>query len=190
MRMFKISAALVITMFAIGCQANSDKSLPLKFAAQPHSIEDWQGVPRLSENGAVLFAGQPTQDGLRTLAKSGVKIVINLRSVNEMQSVVDLDEAEFVNSLGMEYVHIPMTPSAFSSQDVTRLKEVLDKASTNENQNPAILIHCKSSNRVGGMWAVYLNSELGFDTDKAIEYGKNAGLRSDSMISATKRVMN
>lgn len=190
MSLFRTGVASVLALLAIGCQANNEKSLSLSFAAQPRSIEDWHGVPRLSENGSVLFAGQPTQAGLKILADRGVKIIVNLRSVKEMQTAVDFDEANFVASLGMKYVHIPMIPSTFRSEDVARLKEVLDKASTDENQNPAIFIHCKSSNRVGGIWASYLNSELGFDVDKAIEYGKNAGLRSDSMISAAKRVMN
>lgn len=185
MKLFKLCAALCIMMLAIGCQSNCKKSSATGFASTPHSIDDWVGVPRLSENDSVLFAGQPTEAGFKILADSGVKIVVNLRSIKEMQTKVEFDEAAVVKLLGMKYIHIPVVPSSFSSMDVDRLIEVLAM-----NQNTRILIHCASSNRVGAMWAAYLNRELGFDSDKAIEYGKNAGLRSDSMIDAAMRVMN
>ena len=155
----------------------------------PRDIDDWVGVPQLSENGAVYFAGQPTDSGLKDLAERGVKIVVNLRTLKEVRSKIDFDEAAVVKSLGMKYIHIPVVPSSFSSMDVERLIEVLDQASIGTNKQSRILIHCASSNRVGAMWAAYLNRELGFDSDKAIEYGKKAGLRSDSMIEAAKRVI-
>ena len=189
MKLFKLCAALCIMMLAIGCQSHNVKSSSMGFAAQPHSIDDWVGVPRLSKNDSVFFAGQPTEAGFKMLADSGVKIVVNLRSVKEMQSKIDFDEAAVVKSLGMKYIHIPVVPSSFSSMDVERLIEVLDQASIGTNKQSRILIHCASSNRVGAMWAAYLNRELGFDSDKAIEYGKKAGLRSDSMIEAAKRVI-
>lgn len=185
-----LGLVLAAALLAIGCQANNVKTSSSRFAAKPHVIGDWVGVPRLSENGAVYFAAQPTESGLKDLAENGVKIVVNLRSVKEMQTKVDFNEAIVVESLGMKYVHIPVVPSSFSPEDVDRLREVLDQVDMDMNQNSRILIHCASSNRVGGMWAAYLNRELGFDPDKAIEYGKHAGLRSDSMIKAAKHVMN
>lgn len=189
MKLFKLCAALCIMMLAIGCQSHNVKSSSMGFAAQPHSIDDWVGVPRLSKNDSVFFAGQPTEAGFKMLADSGVKFVVNLRSIKEMQTKVDFDEAAVVKSLGMKYIHIPVVPSSFSSMDVDRVIEVLDQASMDTNKQSRILIHCASSNRVGAMWAAYLNRELGFDSDKAIEYGKNAGLNSDSMIDAAMRVI-
>lgn len=180
----KLSIALAITLFAVGCVSHNTGTVRSEIAAKPYPIDDWVGVPRLSKSASVYFSGQPTQEGLKALSDSGVKIVVNLRSTKEMQTKVDFNEAIVVESLGMKYVHIPVMPSSFSPEDVDRLREVLAM-----NQNTQILIHCASSNRVGGMWAAYLNRELGFDVDKAIKHGKNAGLRSDSMINATKRVM-
>ncbi|MCH8823636.1 MAG: protein tyrosine phosphatase family protein [Planctomycetes bacterium] len=185
-----LGVALAVALLVIGCQANNVKTSSSRFAAMPRDIDDWVGVPQLSENGAVYFAGQPTESGLKDLAERGVKIVVNLRSIKEMQTKIDFNEAIVVESLGMKYVHIPVVPSSFSPEDVDRLREVLDQADLDMNHKSRILIHCASSNRVGGMWAAYLNSELGFDPDKAIEYGKNAGLRGDSMINAAMRVIS
>lgn len=185
----KLSIALAIASLVVGCISHNTGATRSIIAVKPYPIDDWVGVPKLSKSASIYFAGQPTQEGLKALSDRGVKIVVNLRSVKEMQTAVDFDEAVFVKELGMKYVHIPMTPSTFSSKDVARLKEVLDLASIGTNKQSRILIHCASSNRVGAMWAAYLNRELGFDSDKAIEYGKNAGLRSDSMIEAAKRVI-
>lgn len=184
-----LCVALAVALLAIGCQAIKVETSSSRLAAAAYDIDDWVGVPRLSENGVIYFAGQPTEAGFRTLAQSSVKIVVNLRSIKEMQTKVDFNEAIVVESLGMKYVHIPIVPSSFSPEDVDRLREVLDQVDLDRNQKSRILIHCASSNRVGGMWAAYLNRELGFAPDKAIEYGKNAGLRSDTMINAAMSVI-
>ncbi|MEE9129367.1 MAG: sulfur transferase domain-containing protein [Phycisphaerales bacterium] len=163
---------------------------PFPLSLPPQDIGDWEGVPRLSRAWNVLFAGQPMEEGFRLLAERGVKIVVNLRPNAEMQRAVDFDEATFVESLGMEYVHIPMTPATFSADDVARLKAVIYRLGAIPPERFRFVIHCRSSNRCGGLWAAFLHETYRFKESKAIEYGKLAGLRSESMIEATKRVMN
>ncbi len=156
----------------------------------PNEVENWEGVPRLSRVGNVLFAGQPTEEGFRLLAERGVNVVINLRPEAEMQRAIEFDEPTLVESLGMEYVHIPMTPSTFSADDVARLKAVIYRPGAIPAERFRFVIHCRSSNRCGGLWAAFLHETYRFKESKAIRYGKLAGLRSDSMIEATKRVMD
>ena len=163
---------------------------PSPWSRPPRVIEDWEGVPHLSRAWNVLFAGQPTEEGLRLLAERGVKVIVNLRPDAEMQRAVDFDEAILVESLGMEYVHIPMTPTTFSGDDVAQLKRVMNRPGAIPAEQFRIVIHCRSSNRCGGLWAAFLHDDYEFDESKAIEYGKSAGLRSESMIEATKRVMD
>lgn len=160
------------------------------FVYPPREIDNWEGVPRLSRIGNVLFAGQPTEEGFRLLAERGVNVVINLRPESEMQRSIEFDEPALLESLGMEYVHIPMTPSTFSGDDVARLKAVIDRPAKVPGEQPSFVIHCRSSNRCGGLWAAFLHDTYGFKESKAIKYGKLAGLRSESMIEATKRVMD
>ncbi len=180
---------LSVGAFLVGCQTHTGSQYE-PFVAPPREIEDWEGVPRLSGIGNVLFAGQPTEEGFKVLAERGVKVVVNLRPDAEMQRAVDFDEATFVESLGMEYVHIPMTPSTFSAADVAQLKAVFYRRGTVPGEPFTLMIHCQSSNRCGALWAAFLHDDYGFDESKAIEYGKLAGLRSESMIEATKRVIN
>ena len=180
---------LSVGAFLVGCQTYADIQYG-PFVAPPREIEDWEGVPRLSRAWNVLFAGQPTEEGFSLLAERGVTVVVNLRPDAEMQRAVDFAEATLVESLGMEYVHIPMTPSTFSADDVARLQAVIYRPGAIPPERFRLVIHCRSSNRCGALWAAFLHDDYGFDESKAIQYGKSAGLRSESMIEATKRVMN
>lgn len=163
---------------------------PSPFVAPPREIDNWEGVPHLSGIGDVLFAGQLTEEGFGLLAERGVKVIVNLRPDAELQRAGDFDEAALVESLGMEYVHIPMTPTTFSSDDVAQLQAVMNRSGAIPAERFRIVIHCRSSNRCGGLWAAFLHENYRFKESKAIEYGKLAGLRSESMIEATKRVMD
>ena len=51
-----------------------------------------------------------------------------------------------------------------------------------------MLLHCASSNRVGGVLAV-LEAKAGKPLDEAIAAGQKAGLKSGPMTEAVKRVL-
>lgn len=188
MRLFGRILTLGISALLIGCEVDSVFRDPLVSA--PIKVDDWEGVPHLSRVENVLFAGQPTQAGFRLLAKRGVTVIINLRPEVEMERTMEFDEPALVESLGMEYVHIPMTPTTFSADDVERLRVVMNRPAKIPGEQPSFIIHCRSSNRCGGLWAAFLHEFYPFEESEAIEYGKLAGLGSDSMIEATKRVMD
>ena len=82
----------------------------------------------------------------------------------------------------MRYESIPMVPSTFSTDDVDRLAVIIDEA------EGGVLVHCASSNRVGGLWAAYLHRHRGYELEEAIELGTAAGLRPGGMTEAVKRV--
>ena len=133
----------------------------------------------------VWFAGQPTEDGLRWSKQQGVATVINIRTEAEMPQAAPYDEPALIEELGMEYVTIQVMPATFSQDDVEDFSIALAEA----RNRGGVLFHCGSSNRVGGLWAAYLHAKHNVDVDHAIELGKRAGLRKDSMIEATRRVM-
>jgi len=141
----------------------------------------WDDVDSVFRDGQFYFASQPQESALRRFAADGVTVVVNLRGPSEMESL-EFDEPAAVESLDMEYVTIPISPDSFSAKDVNRLTEVLS-----ETSGP-VLIHCSSSNRVGGLWAAYLVRVRGMDVEDAIERGKAAGLRKEPMLEATTRV--
>jgi uncharacterized protein (TIGR01244 family) len=116
----------------------------------------------------LLFAGQPSPDGIRTLAGQGVRTVLNTRGEGEL----DWDEAALVSELGLTYVTIPMAYPIESIPDewVARFDEVMADA------DRPVLLHCSSGNRVAGLWAVWLAERKDVPDDEALELGKKAGM--------------
>jgi len=150
--------------------------------AEAVRIEGWDGVNNLFRSGRMYFAGQPDEASLVRLAtEAGVRTVVNLRGPEEM-SQVGFDEHAVADSLGLRYVNIPVSPDSFSAEDVERFAAVL------EQTDEPVLLHCASSNRVGGMWAAYLAMHRNLTLDDAVELGESAGLRSPGMVDATRRV--
>jgi uncharacterized protein (TIGR01244 family) len=145
-------------------------------------LSGWSGVNNLFQDGRMYFGGQPDEASLTRLAEeAGVTTVINLRNEGEM-SRLGFDEVGLVQARGLNYVSVPLSPDSFSAMDVARF------AAAVESTEEPVLLHCASSNRVGGMWAAYLVRHRGMDLEEAIRQGKAAGLRSESMIQATRRV--
>ena len=87
-----------------------DTTEPIK---QVESLSTWADIrdeDRIS--GRLTFFGQPTKEEIKAFADSGGRVVINARTVGEMDKL-DFNEQEYVESLGMEYVHIPTNSSTF-----------------------------------------------------------------------------
>lgn len=132
-----------------------------------------EGIPnyyRLRDD--IATAGQPTDDALADVQKAGYKAVLNLRTEQEGS----LDEKPKVEALGMEYYNIPIGPEGFSPEMIAEFQEILA-----DNDNHPLLIHCRSSNRVGALW--YINQVLngGEDEAAALAEGKKAGLTSEAL---------
>lgn len=123
----------------------------------------------------VATAGQPTTEGLEWVAKQGYKAVINFRTDNEG---VDIKaETEIAKRLGMNYVHIPVSLSTLSDDQVEAFM-----AAMKHPQNHPIFIHCGSANRVGGFWMIYLVEKDGYSMEKAEEEARKVGLSSPKLI--------
>ncbi len=147
----------------------------------PTPVEPWGEMASLARDGSVYFASQPSADGFREAEGLGIATVVNLRSDAEL-ATLPFNEVATIDALDMDYVSIPVSPETFSVEDVDRLAEVLE-----ETDEP-VLIHCSSSNRVGGLWAAYLHRYRFVPLEEAMEAGRAAGLRSEAMIEATRRV--
>jgi uncharacterized protein (TIGR01244 family) len=125
-------------------------------------------------------AGQPAADELPKLGSLGFKTVINLRTPGEGGPA---NEKQLVESQGLRYVSVPITPASFSLADVEAVQKVLDDASAGP-----MLRHCASSNRVGATWAAVL-ARRGKPLDEALAAGRDAGMRSAALEDAVRRVL-
>ena len=174
MRIRERALLIIVATAALTLPACS-RSLNTASIAPAQRVTDWSGIAKLFRDGEVYFGGQPTAEAFEAAPGRGIKVVINLRSEPEV-AALDFDEAALVRRLGMRYVAIPVTPNTFGPAHADRLEEVLS------DTLGGVLIHCGSSNRVGGVWALYLNRHRGFALDDAIDHGRSAGLRSDKLV--------
>src|SRR3954469_13058022 len=103
------------------------------------------GVPRFQQFGKSTFrGGQPTVKGFQELKSNGIRTVINLR--------VEDDERELVESLGMKYVHIPISMplltrpwKKISDADIAAFFEAVE-----DPGNQPVFVHChRGADRTG-----------------------------------------
>jgi uncharacterized protein (TIGR01244 family) len=147
------------------------------------------GVPQAVEPAVIpayrlihpglAVAGQPTPEAIRGLGGMGFRTVVNLRSEREGPA----EERAAVEAQGLRYVSIPMMPDTFSLADVEAVEKILDDPSA-----APVLLHCASSNRVGGTWAV-IQARKGKSLEEAEAAGRTAGLHSPQMVAAVRRVL-
>lgn len=115
----------------------------------------------------LIVSGQPWGDELQSLAKQGVKTVINLRSDYEME---DYNEQKVVQAAGMKYIHLPISgANDVNAENAAKLSELIGQ------QDGIVLVHCSSSNRVGALLAL-AKMQQGESLENALFYGKQAGL--------------
>lgn len=120
----------------------------------------------------VYAAGQPAPGELASLARDGVRTVINLRAANEP---VDYDEEHEVQRLGMRYVAVPVAGAEDLTQaTVQRFSTELEQA----RRLGSVLVHCASANRVGALLALDRGLTRGAPDDEALALGRAAGLDS------------
>lgn len=123
-----------------------------------------------SFGGIVYFGGQPTEKDIATLAEREVKTVINLRSEKEMETA-PFDEKAAVEQGGMSYHQMPVGKDPPSEETLAELHKLLD-----DPANHPMLMHCRSSNRVGFIWAGFRGKQHGLSVEEAIAEGKSAGM--------------
>lgn len=116
----------------------------------------------------LFTGGQPTTEQLKILAQSGVKHVITLRPAAEL----NWNEGEFVKSLGMQFHAIPISDvDSINSENAAKMSSLLS-----ELEGQAVLLHCKSGNRIGALAAISAKDSEDISIDDAIAQGKRWGL--------------
>ena len=137
----------------------------------------------LSADGDTYVGGWPTEAGLRAMSAKGVKLVVALKTPEQVQEARGYDPRALAAELGINLVVIPVSPGSFSPADVEAFAAAYDAS------NGPVLVHCGSSSTVGGMWAGYLALKRGFSAEKALEAGRAAGLKEGPMGDAAERVV-
>ncbi|RLV61538.1 hypothetical protein D5018_01450 [Parashewanella curva] len=127
------------------------------------------GLKKLKHPQATVYTGgQPTKTQLEGLKKAGVEYVINLRPKSEQ----NWNEKQFVESLGLTYISIPVAGAKdVSVANADNLSKTLLSI-----KGKGVFVHCASGNRVGALKAIDTYQTNGNDAEVAIAVGKRWGL--------------
>lgn len=110
------------------------------------SIESIQNFQQISE--LLSTSGQPDRDQFSAIAAAGFQVVINLAMPDSLDALAD--EPALVNSLGMEFEHIPVVWTNPRPSDLQRFFEVMDQW-----EGKRIFVHCARNMRVSAFIFLY-----------------------------------
>jgi len=139
--------------------------------SQPPVFLDAPGVPNFHQvNEHVYRGGQPAEAGWSSLAKLGVKLVIDLRPPTEHPV---LAEQRAVQAAGMRYVNVPMKGlGAPKGETVLKVLATMQSAS-----DGSVFVHCKrGADRTGTVIACYRILHDRWENRKALEEARSYGM--------------
>jgi len=128
------------------------------------------GIQNFRQVDSHVYRGaQPTEEGLKYLAKVGVKTVIDLRKTDERSR----KEERAVTAAGMKYVGVPMTGLTPPTEaEITRILNILEN-----DDSGTVFVHCKrGADRTGAVIASYRIDHDGWDNARALSEAKAQGM--------------
>jgi tyrosine-protein phosphatase SIW14 len=135
-------------------------------SAQPQA----PGVGNFHElNESVYRGAQPSPQGFQSLAKLGVKTIIDLRGGSHRSDA----EKKAVEAAGMHYVNIPLSGRDAPTEDqVQKLLGLL-----NDKTADPVFVHCRrGADRTGTIIACYRISHDHWENQKALAEAKANGM--------------
>jgi protein tyrosine phosphatase (PTP) superfamily phosphohydrolase (DUF442 family) len=123
-------------------------------------FEDIYNFLAISES--LFTGGMPTTEQLTDAAGQGVEIVINL-APHEVSNALP-GEAEFVSSLGMQYINIPVIWNTPTKDGLDRFITVME-----QNKDRKILVHCQANFRATAFVSLYRILRQGWRPEDAME---------------------
>jgi uncharacterized protein (TIGR01244 family) len=105
-------------------------------------------------------AGQPSEDQFRAARGAGYEVVINLAPDGLDTSLPD--ERGLLESLGIEYHHIPVPWNEPRLDQLERFGAVMD-----DTAGRRTLVHCQANYRVTAFYALYAQARQGWSEAEA-----------------------
>jgi len=158
---------------------------PLPPMAQP--VSDAQlarEFNNLHSNGAVYFAGWPTEAGMRALAARGVTRIIALKTADETIAARGYDPCKVAKELGITIVEMPVNAEALSNAYIDAFAREVDR------DGGPTLVYCGSASTCGMVWGSYLARAKGASATDAMAQARAAGLKDGPLADAAQRYIS
>ncbi len=123
-------------------------------------IEDIYHFLRL--NDRLFTSGMPTAEQLGDASMQGVQVVINLAMPDSERAL--RDEESVVESLGMQYISIPVKWDQPTRRDLDAFMNAMDAHKADK-----LLVHCQANYRVTGFMTLYRVLRLGWEPAEAFK---------------------
>jgi len=104
----------------------------------------------------------PTKEQINSVAEAGVQVVINLAPHDVPNALPN--EAELVESVGMQYINIPVDWNTPTKDGLNIFMDAMDA-----NQDKMIHVHCQANFRASGFISMYRILRLGWKPEDAFE---------------------
>ena len=118
----------------------------------------------------LLVGGQPTAEHLAHLADQGFELIIDLRGQEEERG---MDEKSTVEALGLQYMALPIPDRASLNWNTAAELDALL-----ESTEGKVLVHCRSGNRVGSLFALRAALSPEVSMEEALAIGRVHGMTS------------
>jgi len=135
-------------------------------AAHAQKAFESKDLPNFAEVNAKLFrGGQPTENGVKELARRGVKTIIDLRGEDENAKKEEL----WARNAGIKFVAVNL--SNWFKPETADIENVIKQIDAADNQS--VFLHCKrGADRTGTVVAVYRISHDNYTAKQAISEAK------------------
>jgi protein tyrosine phosphatase (PTP) superfamily phosphohydrolase (DUF442 family) len=114
-------------------------------------------------SSTIATSGQPTTEQFSDIVAEGYSLIINLAT--PASSNWNRDEKAIVQSLGIDYVNIPIDWEYPTLDDFENLADLLD-----ENPERKIWVHCAKNMRVSAMFYLYHRVRKGYTEETSRRY--------------------
>jgi tyrosine-protein phosphatase SIW14 len=157
-RRLQVAAALLFSLAAVYAQSTQDNTPPTRHSMG--SRKNAVGLPNFGQVTPNLYrGGQPGFDGLKTLQKLGIAIVVDMRGGQSKH------EQAVAEKLGMQYVSIPWHCPFPTDEPFVKFLKVIE-----DNPGKKIFVHCRlGDDRTGMAIASYRMAEEGWSADEAMK---------------------
>jgi uncharacterized protein (TIGR01244 family) len=123
-----------------------------------NSIEEIYNYLKISDS--IATAGQPTEAQFSTIKESGYQVVVNLARPDSPNALPN--EQAIVESLGMQYIHIPVIWENPTLEDISRFFSVMET-----NADKSVFVHCAANMRVSSFVYLYRLVRTGMSEEQA-----------------------